>query len=454
MLIPARPLLTAVAALAGLGAAAAWQPDWTPLWLAALVLLVLAAALDAVLAWRAPPPTVTRRLAPSLPLGVPQRVLLRLHNPGARAWPVVVHDHAPARVGVEHLPQRAVLPPRGFVELHYGVTGLERGAAEFAPAAVRLASPLRLWHWQARLGPAQTVHIYPNFAAVSEYVLLLAQARAQQMGIQKRRRRGEGSEFHQLREYREGDPLRQVDWRATARRRRLISREYQEERDQNLILLLDCGQRMRAQDGSLSHFDHALNALLLLAHVALRQGDAVGLAAFGGRTAGHQAAQLPPGGGAQEGVGQVFTWARPVRGVRLLGSLLNRVLEIQPGPHAPDYSQAALALLARQRKRSLVLVVSSLRGEDVSDLLPALSLLRRRHQVVLAALREQALDSACAQPAEDFDGALRCAGAHGYLAERRRALAELRATGITVLDALPQDLPVALVNQYFALKAA
>jgi uncharacterized protein (DUF58 family) len=431
MLIPSRALLACAALLAGVGVAAVWQPDWTPWWQASLTLLSLAAVVDAVLASRAAPPRVERLLTSSLPLGVAQRAVLRIHNPGSRAWPVEAHDMAPLRVHIEHLPQRTRLPPCGFVELHYSVTGVERGAAEFGPAALRLASPLRLWQRQTLLGPGQAVRIYPDFAAVSEYVLLLSQARVQQMGIQKRRRRGEGSEFHQLREYREGDPLRQVDWRATARRRHLISREYQEERDQNLILLLDCGQRMRAQDGALSHFDHALNALLLLAHVALRQGDAVGLAAFGAD----------------------FTWARPVRGVRLLNSLLNRVLELQPGPLAPDYSRAALALLARQRKRSLVLVVSSLRGEDVSDLLPALALLRRRHRVVLAALREQALDAACAQPVTDFEGALRCAGAHGYLAERRRALAEVRATGVSVLDALPQDLPVALVNQYFALKA-
>ena len=108
----------------------------------------------------------------------------------------------------------------------------------------------------------------------------------------QRRRRGEGLEFHQLREYREGDSQRQIDWKATSRSGQLISREYQDERDQQIMLLIDCGRRMRAQDDELSHFDHVLNAALLLAYVGLRQGDAVGLPHDERRAALHRAAQV------------------------------------------------------------------------------------------------------------------------------------------------------------------
>ena len=136
-------------------------------------------------------------------------------------------------------------------------------------------SVLGLWKKNIIQPLKSEVRNYPNFSSVMKYSLLATDQRLNQMGILKKRRRGEGLNFHQLREYRDGDSLRQIDWNATARTHKLISRDYQEERDQQIIFLVDCGRRMLAHDDQLSHFDHTLNAILLLSHVALRQGDAV-----------------------------------------------------------------------------------------------------------------------------------------------------------------------------------
>ena len=245
-------------------------------------------------------------------------------------------------------------------------------------------------------------------------------------------RRGEGSEFHQLREFREGDSLRQVDWRATARHGKLISKEYQDERDQNIVLLLDCGRRMRTQDDDLSHFDHALNAMLLLTYVALRQGDAVGVATFSGQQ----------------------RWVKPVRGAGMLNTILNNVYDLEPGTDAPDYSNAAVELLARQRKRALVVVLTNIRDEDSDDLLPALKLLQGRHTVLLASLREQAIDDVLREDIKDFSQALTLAATYQYLDERGSAISWLINNGINCLDVAPGDLSVQLVNYYLSLKAA
>ena len=112
--------------------------------------------------------------------------------------------------------------------------------------------------------------------------MLGAETASRAVGAHVKRRRGEGTDFHQMRDYRVGDSLRQVDWKATARMRRLISREYQDERNQHLLMVIDTGRRMLARDGELSHFDHVLNAALVVSYLALRQGDAVGLLASGG----------------------------------------------------------------------------------------------------------------------------------------------------------------------------
>ncbi len=181
---------------------------------------------------------------------------------------------------------------RGWTEFRYRARPLRRGPASLGACHLREASLMGLWRFQLRAGAPSPVRVFPNFSPVKKYAELAVGHRLSQMGIHRRRRRGEGREFHQLREYREGDSLRQIDWKATARLRRLISKEYQEERDQQVVLLLDCGRRMRGCEPgqeAVSHFDQTLTALLLLSFVALREGDAVGLLTFGS-----EARWMPP----------------------------------------------------------------------------------------------------------------------------------------------------------------
>jgi uncharacterized protein (DUF58 family) len=275
------------------------------------------------------------------------------------------------------------------------------------------------------------VRIYPNFGAVAKYTLLAADNRLNQMGIRKHRRRGEGQDFHQLREYRQGDPLRQIDWKASARLRKLISREYQEERDQEIIFLLDCGHRMLARDDELSHFDHSLNAILLLAYVALRQGDSVAFGSFSGQQ----------------------RWLQPIKGIGMINHLFNTLYDLQPSTQVPDYATAATQLLLRQKKRALVILLTNLRDEDNADLLPAIRLLQQRHLVLVASMQEQVLSQELDKPITDFEQALRHAATRDYLQSRSQAVEALRASGVMCLDVIPRELSVALVNQYLDIKA-
>jgi len=431
-MLPTTRLLGLTGLIAAAGLVPAWQPTLFAPWQAAAGLVVLLAGLDAWRLYRSPRPVVARRVPGSLALGVATPVHLRLEPRGARPVSIRVHDHHPQALVAEHLPRQATLQPGRRTDVTYLVTPEVRGEHAFGPVQIRERSPFGLWQRDSRLPQAQTVRVYPNFAAVSRYTLLATDHRLAQMGVRRRRRRGEGQDFHQLREYRQGDTLRQIDWKATARRHQLISREYQEERDQEIVFLLDCGQRMLTRDDALSHFDHSLNAVLLLAWVALRQGDAVGLGTFGG--AGR--------------------WLRPVKGSARIDHLFNLLYDLQPTTAIPDYAAAASALLARQKKRALVVIVTNLRDEDSHQLLPAVRLLQRRHLVLVASLREQALDAATEAPVRHFDDALRVAAAHDYRRARRRAVEALQAGGALCLDVTPDRLSVDLVNQYLAIKTA
>jgi uncharacterized protein (DUF58 family) len=237
-------------------------------------------------------------------------------------------------------------------------------------------------------------------------------------------------EFHQLREYREGDPPRAIDWKATARTARLISREYEEEKDQRVLLVIDCGRRMASKDGELSHFDHTLNAALLLAHVALRQGDAVGMLTMGG----------------------ISRYCEPRKSIGAVHAILNRAYDIEPTLAVPDYQQAARDVMVRQRRRTLVIMLTNLRDEDDDTLLPALKLLRARHLVVLASLREAILSRALTARVDSFDRAVTHAAAADYLAARERAFRKIETAGAITLDVEPERLPIALVNRYLGLK--
>jgi uncharacterized protein (DUF58 family) len=428
---PRTPLVLLLGAWLALAAPAClWPAPWLGAWKAAGALLAALALADALLALRMAPPAVARRLPAVLPIGAWTPVRVRFASTSALPLKLRWFDGVPAVMDLRHQPQDLVLAPGAWAELRYSVCPRQRGGCRFTPASLLLASPLGLWWRQRFQGGEQAVKVYPNFAPVKKYAALASGHRLEQLGIHQRRRRGEGSEFHQLRDYRSGDSLRQLDWKATARMRRLISKDYQDERDQQVVCLLDCGRRMRSLDGRLSHFDHTLSALLLLAYVALRQGDAVGLLTFAG----------PP------------RWLPPRRKRGTLDRLMAAVHDLEPGLQPTDYLGAAQAALARLKKRSLVVLITNLRDEDDETLGPALRLLRRRHRVILASLREPDLDLARQAPVQHFAQALRAGAIDAYLAQRRKALARLAPRDNAALDVLPRQLPVALVNRYLAEK--
>jgi len=411
-------------------AAAAW-PAVTLAWAAHGGIVVLLLAWDARAARRLAPPVAEREVRGALPVGQWSPVHLRLTNPGSTPLELSVFDHYPAAAAEpEGLPRAVTVPAGGWAEVTYRLRPVARGDQAFGAVELRLTSPGGLWRRRVRAGTPETVRVLPDFQAVAGYALLAVEDRLGQLGVRLQQRRGEGLEFHQLRDYRRGDVLRQVDWKATSRRRKLISRDYQEERNQQVVFLLDCGRRMRSRDGDLAHFDHVLNAVLLVTYAALRQGDAVGLATFGG---------------AQR-------WLPPVKGPGGLPAVLRTVYDLETTPRPPDYREAARRVATLQRRRALVLVVTNLRDEDASELLPAIELLRPRHLVLLASLREAALDEALAAPPQTFPEALLTASVHHYLADREATREQLHARGVLTLDVAPAELPVRLVNRYLEVK--
>jgi uncharacterized protein (DUF58 family) len=434
VITPSSRLLWAALLPAALAAGVAVFPEYQAPWAAIAAGFALLALLDLYAGLKMPAPALVRRVPGSLALGVRSEVALRVANAGPLGVRMDLHDHHPPSVEAEGLPRRLSLKRGEWSEVTYQVRPVARGEGQFQAAEARLFSPLGLWQVSRRMGAQSQIRVYPNFRALAKYTLLATDNRLSQIGVLQVRKRGEGMEFHQLREYRQGDAQRAIDWKATARTQRLISREYEEEKDQRVLLVIDCGRRMAAKDDGpddvLSHFDHALNAALLLSHVALRQGDAVGMMTMGG----------------------ISRYSEPRKSVAAVHAILNRVYDIEPTLAVPDYHLAARDVMKNLRRRALVILLTNRRDEDDETLLPALKLLRTRHLVVLASLREAIISRALSARVDSFDRAVTHAAAADYLAQRERAFRRIGAAGAVCLDVEPERLAISLVNRYLELK--
>jgi len=444
--VPGRTAIAVLGALAAgaLGALVARAPldAVTRVTMAVSVVLGAAAAVDYVLTtreWRRSAPTMRRLLPAAFAIGVKRPVLIAVETEGSRNWRCDLHDGADPTLVTEGMPARMEIEGGRRVEATYLVTPAARGDVEFTPAEVRIRSRWGFWDLLSQLGSVDRRRVFPDFAQVARYAWLAGDRRLQEIGVKTYQLRGQGTDFKQLSEYRAGDAVRYIDWRATLRLGKPIVREFQDERDQCVMLLVDCGRRMRADDraaaAGATHFDQVLNAVMLLSYVALAQGDAVGAMTFG----------TPPGGE------RSFA---PRKGTQALNLLMGQLYDVQPTLTHSDYVAAARMLLQRQRKRALVIVITNFRDEDSVELSHALRLLRRRHLVLLASLRERIVGELIGQPLVSGDASIDVASAHLYEQARRDAFNRLATRDALMADAEPEGLGVELVNRYHAVKRA
>jgi len=447
--MPTRRTVCAVAAIATGTAVALLVTKWSGLvdpqlalvgggLFGALVAVCVADALLTALALRRHPIAFERQMPSAFALGQPHGLTVTLGHEGPHAWDIELFDHVPATMTQRLLPAAVVLPAASRLDVRYEITPLQRGKVVFEPAAIRVRSRLGLVDLQLRVGAAQSVHVYPNFAALSRYAWLAGDRRLAEIGIKTYAARGAGTDFKQLGEYVPGMPTRHIDWNASMRHRRPVVREFQDDRDQSVVFLLDCGRRMRADERSGtsgSHFDQALNAAMLLAYVALKDGDAVGALTFG-----HDASEQ-----------RHFA---PAKGMAALNTLVARLHDIEPSPTHSDYLAAARDLMLRVRRRSLIVVLTNFRDEDCEELEDALKLMRTRHLVLLASLREGVVAEIAAQPLDEPGAIVDVAAAHWFQNARAEAFRRLAGRNQLLVDTEPEQLPAALVNRYHAVKRA
>lgn len=323
-----------------------------------------------------------------------------------------------------------LLPGKGS-QIRYRATPQSRGDAQFDGIDYAVPSILGLWWIIRRLPEKQQVKVLPDFSLIIGADLMSLNRWLAWVGNKKSRRHGAGQAFHQLRDFMQGDDIRHMDWKATARAQKHIVRSYQDEKDRQLIFLLDCGRNMRVADGEQTHFDYALNALLLLSYTALKHDDAVGLMTFNHP----QIRNLP---------------AR--RGVSQIGKMVHAVYNLQPSLKTNDFELAINQLLQRQRRRALVVVLSHINHEDNQSLTDQLAALHRKHLLIFANLRPTLGKTLREKKIVDLDDSLAYIGAQFYEQEEKNTIHRLNSLGITHLHTTPKELNSGLINQYLKIR--
>lgn len=412
------------------------------------LLLLLLAFLDLrraedVTSWR-----VERILPHRFMLGVENPVLIRVQTTTPRPLTIEIRDEYPpeldlrgertmiaatslhdaaAPLGSDRLTGQVGLAEAGY-HLHAG----NRGDYHFGDIHLRHTAPWGLVIRQSRHSATCVARVYPNLDEIRRQVIDTRRQRNIEPGAIRRRLRGQGREFESLRDYLPGDQLRHVSWTATARRGRLITRQYEVERNQSIVIMLDAGRLMTSRVGRFSKLDHAIDAALSIAHVAIDCGDAAGLLVF---------------------KRQVVSYLPPQKGLSRIENMIESLYNLEPQMVEPSYFRAFQYLSNNCKRRSLVIILTDLVDREASaELLACTSSLLPRHLPLIVAIGDNDLHSMTSQPPLSVADLYRQSVAEDLLQQREEALARIVDSGGLALDLPAGSISSPLIDQYLAVK--
>jgi uncharacterized protein (DUF58 family) len=376
--------------------------------------------------------TARRERPARLSLGVANEVTLEIDHRGGRALVVLLRDEPPAEFPTQPAVLDAVLPPRGRVRVSYRLRPVARGNFTFGGLTLRCRGPLGLAWADRRLPLGETVQVYPNLLEVRRYEALVRTTLVRAGGYRARRLPGAGREFSHYRDYLPDDDYRLVGWKATARRNKPVTAVHESEHSQDVIFCLDVGRMMAARVGALTKLDHAINAVLMLAHVSQTFQDNLGLLVFS-----HT----------------VHLYLPPAKGRGQHTRFLQTLYSVQPALCHVNYREAFAHLTARHPKRALTLVFTDLLDDVVSrEYVGAAGLLRRFHLPVTLAVADVPLQQLAARKPASVSEVYDVLVARDLLSGRAELLRSLERQGVMVLDTVPERLTIDAVNRYLELK--
>lgn len=432
MPLPSRRWLAVGAGLALLGLAGLVWPGALALLLALDALWVAALAIDAAAAADTFPIQVERTAPPAFSVGRAFPVRYRWRHGKRRRLTVLVQEALPAPLGLATGIRRLRLPPGRATYEKLVLRPVARGRGAGGRITLRVLGPLGLAWWQRRMDAPWEVTVFPSLVGASLRALPPQARRRQQAGLRNVRRWGEGRLFEGLREWVPGDDTRIIDWKATARRGKPIARQYEDERRQHLIIVIDAGRQLTAEVDGLPRLETVVDAAVRLAHAAVEHDDNVGVMVF---------------------ADAIQSFVPPVRGRRGLRGVLEALAAAEARLVEPDYPAAFRYLAIRNRRRALTVFFTDVIDRTASEaVVGQVATLRGRHVPLAVTLRDPALERLASERPVDEQRAFERAAAEELLLAREEALGEMRRRGILVLDVVPAAVADAVVERYHQLK--
>lgn len=323
------------------------------------------------------------------------------------------------------------VPPEGVTEV-LTIHPARRGRGSAAALSLRLRGPLGLAWSQGTIERPWTATVFPDLSAVALQALPTQSARRREAGLRNVRRLGEGRVFETLRDWVPGDDVRSIDWKATARRGKTMARQYEDERRQQVLIMIDAGRMLTPEVHGRPRLESAIDAALRLAWTAIEGDDNVGLLVF---------------------ADTIQHWLPPRRGKRALQGILQALATVEGKLVEPDYPAAFAHLALRNRKRALTVLFTDVIDRTASDaLLAQAGTLRPRHLPLAVTFRNPELEALALRPPGNVEQAYERAAAEELLVSRAEALAVVRRRGVLVLDVLPDGAARAVVERYRQLK--
>jgi uncharacterized protein (DUF58 family) len=375
---------------------------------------------------------VERRLPVTLSLGEKNRCEVRISNFTERSVSGRMRFCLPEGLSTDKEMCPISMEPYGASVADFDIFARRRGFFELEPLYLRMRGMMGLAERDYAFDASRTVKVYPSLLGIGRYELMARKSHLAQIGFRQMRKIGAGTEFEKLREYLPDDDYRHINWKATAKKRRPITQEYQIERSQNIFICIDTSRYMAYRAGRLTKLDYAVNASLMLAHVARKFDDNVGLMVFSDR---------------------VRLYHPPRKTGGIFASLVDALYRVEPERCAVEYGEAFRTLSTRQKRRSLVVLFTDFFDpRDGEELLKFVPLMGRRHVIICITVRDERIAALARREPEKVEEAFDRYAAGEVLAERERIHGILRNRGAFVADPEPSELTVAAVNQYLQVK--
>ena len=396
--------------------------------------LIIFTLIDIIILFAVKNPIEALRETPEkLSNGDENEIIVRIKN--KYTFPIYsrIIDEIPHQFQVRNFNIYRKIAAQSKDDFKYFLRPTERGAYFFGNLNVFASSPLRLVSKRFRFANNQEVPTYPSYIQLRKYDLMAFSNSFAQYGLKKIRRIGHTMEFEQIKEYVQGDDIRTINWKATAKREQLMVNQFQDEKSQNVYMIIDKGRVMKMPFNGLSLLDYAINATLVLSNVILKKHDKAGMVAFSKKVENRVAAE---------------------KRQSQMQLILENLYKLKTDFFESDFSRLYVDIKNKINQRSLLILYTNFETLDgLHRQLPYLKGIAKNHLLVIVFFNNTELNELIDKKANNVQEIYDKVIAEKFAFEKRLIVSELRKYGIYSVLTQPENLTLDVINKYLEIKA-